>query len=146
MNELHSIQNPFRFSLGSFHVSVAIIAGTFGGCVALVNWVDGEFEIVRIDCGSGPEIVITAARSWEISQPIYYYVQVDDDVVVPTTYFDSNNPDNDPSTLRFRHFTAENGNLVGVTYSDDTSTYLIIQDFAETPHGLVANISTGLTN
>ncbi len=99
-------------------------------CSALLSWAEGEFEIARIDCGSNREIVITAARSWEISQPIYYYVVVNGKTVVPTTYIDNNDPDNDPSTLRFSHYSTNDGNIVGVTYADHPSHYLVVHDFS----------------
>jgi len=131
MNQPESNRSSFRFSLSCLLAAVTMIAGCLGGCLALINWSEGEFEIATIDCGSGREIVITAARSWEISQPIYYFVRVDGDVVVPTTCFDNNAPDNDPKTLRFTHFTTADGDLVGVTYADDPSNYLIVHDFSE---------------
>ena len=121
--------SPF-YSFRNWLLACALL---FGGCIctgtALLYWADGEDVIETIDCGSGREIIITAARSWEISQPIYYLVRVDGRTVVPTYCIAGNRPGNDPRSLHFVTSTNKTGNLVGVAYTDSPSDYLIIHDF-----------------
>ena len=119
-----------RYSLVCLLIGVTLVLGCLASCVWFVKWADGDPEIATFDCGSNRQIVITAARSWEVSQPIHYLVRVDGEVVVPTTYIDNNNPDNDPTTIQFRRFTTSDGNIVGITYADNTSDFLVIHDFA----------------
>ena len=126
---LDSNRHAARYSLGCLLIGVALISGCLASCVWLVKWADGDFEIATFDCGSNRQIVITAARSWEISQPIHYLVRVDGEIVVPNTYIDNNNPDNDPSAIQFKLFTTSDGNIVGITYADNTSDFLFIHDF-----------------
>jgi len=123
-------RKSFQYSVGCLLLVVTVISGCLALIVWLNNWANGEFEIATFDCGNNREIVITAARSWEVSQPIYYFVRVNGKVVVPTTYIDNNNPDKDPGTIRFAKYTTRDGNLVGVTYADDTSGYLVIHEFS----------------
>jgi hypothetical protein len=126
-----SNHKPMRYSVGCLLPGVTLISGCVSSYVGFLRWADGEDEIAIIDCGSNCEIVITAARSWEISQPIYYLVRVDGEIVVPTTYIDSNYPDDDPSAIRFAKFATSNGNLVGIIYADTPNDYLIVHDFAD---------------
>jgi hypothetical protein len=111
-------------------LAVTLVSGCLASVTWFVRWEEGQFEVATIDCGNNREIVITADRSWEIAQPIYYLVRVDGQIVVPTTYIGNNDPDNDPSNLRFRKFTTFGGNLVGIAYEDKPSDYLIVHDFS----------------
>ena len=119
--------NSFRFSIGCLLSAVTLIAVAFGGCLALIRYADGADTIATLDCGHDREIVITADRAWEISQPICYLIRVDGNVVVPTTYFANNDPPNVP---RFVLVSANDGDLVGVSYAGDPSDYLFIYDFS----------------
>ncbi|MCA9213511.1 MAG: hypothetical protein KDB27_10625 [Planctomycetales bacterium] len=123
-------RKPFRYSIGCFVLGVTLISTCLASCIGFVRWVDGEFEIATIHCGHKREIVITAGRSWEVSQPIYYRVCADGEAVVPTTHIDSITSDSEASAIRFAKFTASDGNLVGITYADDPSQYLIVHDFS----------------
>jgi len=122
---------PVQFSLGCLMLSVTLIAGCLGGYRAFVEWVHGEDEIATIDCGAGREIVITAGRYMDVNWPIYYLVRVDGEVVVPTSFIDAVDADIDPSLLKFTHVATDDGNLVGVTYADQPSRYLVIHDFSD---------------
>ena len=120
--------SSFRFSIGCLLSVVTLVALTFGGCLAFIRYADGKDNVATIDCGRGREIVISVARSWEISQPIYYQIRDNGNVVVPTTYFDNNDP---PAVPRFAHSTANDGDLIGVSYSDSPSAYLFLHDFSD---------------
>ena len=120
--------NSLRFSIGCLLSVITLIALTFGGCVAFIRYADGEDTIATFDCGRGREIVISVSRSWEVSQPIYYKIWDNGDVVVPKTYFDNNDP---PAVPRFILTIANDGDLVGVSYADATKTYLFIHDFSD---------------
>lgn len=108
---------------------VALIAGLLAFWLWLGNWVNGKFEIARFDCGSNRVIVITAANTWEVSQPIYYLVIVDGKTVVPTTCIGNHNPDDDPYAIEFLKVASADGNVVGISYADAPSKYLILHDF-----------------
>ncbi len=108
---------------------VTLVTLTFGGCLAFIRYAEGEDTIATFDCRDGREIVITAARSWEISQPLCYLVRVDENVIVPTTCIGNNDPDVDPRTLGFTLVESSDPDLFAVTYSDNPSSYLMIHDF-----------------
>jgi hypothetical protein len=108
--------------------TITLVAVLVGGYVALIGLSQGEFEIVVLDCGSGREIVITAARSWELTQPIYYSVRVDGKVVVPSYPIDYIQPSENASDLQFTIFSTDD--LVGICYAEDTSEYLVVHDFS----------------
>ncbi len=122
--------NSFRFSIGCLFSVVTLVALAFGGCLALIRYAEGEDTIVTFDCGGGREIVVTAARSWEVSVPIYYLVEVDGEIVVPTTFIDAISPDTDLQTLKFKLIASRDNDLFGLTYADDPDSYLVIHDFA----------------
>jgi hypothetical protein len=119
-----------RFSVGCLLSAVTAICILLGSCIALIKYAQGKYEIATIDCGLGREIVFTSDRSWEIAPPIYYFVRVNDTVVVPITYIDAS-PLEDPTRLNFTRFVAKGGDLVGVTYADDPSVYLVVHDFTD---------------
>ena len=122
--------NPFRFSIGCLLTAVTLIALTFGGCLALIRYAEGEDTIATFDCGDRRQIVVTAARSWEVSVPIYYFVKMNGEIVVPTTFIDAIAPDTDLHTLDFQLIASTDNNLFGLTYADDLDSYLAIHDFA----------------
>jgi hypothetical protein len=119
--------SSFRFSIGCLLSVATVVALMVGGCLALIRYVDGVDIIATLDCGRDREIVITADRAWEISQPICYLIRVDGNVVVPPTHFANNDPPNVPG---FVLVSANDGDLVGVSYAGDPADYLFIHDFS----------------
>ena len=116
-----------RFSTGCFLSAAAFVAIAVGGGIAFVRYADGVDTIAALDCGQNREILITADRAWEVSQPVYYLIRVDGDVAVPPTYFANIHP---PYVPRFVHTAANDGDLVGVSYADEPSDYLFLHDFS----------------
>ena len=120
--------SSFRYSIGCLLSAVTLIALAFGGCLAFIRYADGENTVATFDCGRGREIVISVARSWEVSQPIYYKIRDNGNVVVPTTYFDNNHP---PDVPKFTFTSTSGGDLVGISYTGSVSKYLFIHDFSD---------------
>ena len=98
-------------------------------CGGFLVWADGYDTIEVIDCGSQREIQISVARSWEMSQPMYYSVYVDDEVVTQRTFVGAVGYDEDPYDIRFQKFTDTSGNIVGIAFRDERDDYRIIHDF-----------------
>jgi hypothetical protein len=122
--------NLYRYLIFYGLLAVSILIVGYITCRYLIYQMDKDIEVSTIDCGANREIVITAASSWEVLQPFYYLVRIDGKVVVPRTYFGDNYPPNDPTTIRFTKHISTDGNLVGITYADKPSQYLIIHDFS----------------
>jgi len=118
----------FRFSIGCLLSVVTLISLAFGGCLAFIRYADGEDTVATFDCRNGREIVICAARSCEISRPLYYLVRIDDEVIIPKTFIDSIDLYADLGTIKFTFI--ESSDLFAVAYSDSPSNYLMIHDFA----------------
>lgn len=125
-----SNRKPIQYSVGLLLLVLTLISVWLAAVFWYIKVANGTSEIATFDCGNDREIVIVAARLWEYSQPIYYLVRVNGKTVVPTTYIGNNDPDTGPSTIRFTKFATSNGNLVGITYTEDSSDYLVVHDFS----------------
>jgi hypothetical protein len=114
----------FRFTLRRVMILIAILVLL----LYVGRWLfQEEYGITTFDCGARGKIIITAASSWEISQPVYYQIVTDGKIVVQKSTFYYAYPG---ENMRFSIVTAENGNLVGVVSDRDCGhVVLILHDF-----------------
>lgn len=125
-NDNCRMSSRFQFTLRTLSILTTILALLLGIGRWLYLNLD-EYHVATLDCGGGRKIIITAASSWEMSQPVCYQVVVDGATVVPKWTFHYAHP---PERLRFSLVTAEEGDLVGVvSESGDRHDALILHDF-----------------
>ena len=99
------------------------------GCVAFIEYSDGQDVLAVIDCGDNRQIVFVQDRSSDqYGQYIYYEVRINNAIVAPQTgLFDSYN-----RNFKFDLSRAAGGQVVGVKLHDDRSDgYLVIHDFRD---------------
>ena len=127
------MSHKFQFTLRTLLIAVTVLAVLLGfGRWAWVWLSQDEYQVATLDCGDGRKIIITAESFWDMSQAVFYRVEADGTIVVPTTEF-TRTSDGDTEHLRYHLVRAENDTLVGVVmkYPSDEATVVILHDFAK---------------
>jgi len=94
-----------------------------------------EYPVTTFEVGQDKSIVILAATEWELSQPFYYEVRVNGEVVVPKFLICGGKDD---GKFKFNVMSAKGGHLVGVFAEKYPREVLALHDFSENlPSGSV---------
>ena len=119
--------------LSPFGCRVSFVVGScliIGCTAALFRYLNGQYLLQRIDCGEGREILITAARSWEVGQPYCYVVRINGKVVVPTSGLGT--VDHDVvQRLQFEKHWLAGHDVVAVSLRSVPDRFVVIHDFRD---------------